>query len=375
MSEFPELHSTFPRPGMTETEAALVRVELRARHSSRSPIRPALALLVVVLSLAGGYTMGRRIGRPAPETNGTQGTTVNEPGAVVMRAPAFLTALSVTRSPRRSGRSGERYYEFHLWQIEPDGSRFSAGGVRGGGTEGYDVRLWVKPDRRIAGNGDYRLDADFVVHWLGDTSALIGEVDAIREVHHSTAPGDSVTRAHLEEETYRRSVALVPWSSAWFYPFGVPRSGERGVGFEITVAESMSTAPIPFEAGHSFLLSGRAYGAEFGPRLHRARLHIEVGTPASGWREVFDGLALTRVPVRVRLAREIASGRDLLLELEDPEWRSGLEHHDSLCWHWSWIDRQPPGGGSCAAANGGVSVQRLYGSEGGQLRVTVLSAE
>jgi hypothetical protein len=268
-----------------------------------------------------------------------------------------------------------RLYQFHVWQIESDGSRFSQGGFQGGGWPQYDFRMWIKPDRRILETGGYRLDADFVVHWLGDTTVLLVDVAAIRELSRHATPSDSGTRTRLEEESYRRSLVLLPGTSAWFYPFGIPKRGERGIAYEVTMADS-SLSDMPFDREHEFLLSGHDYGVEFGPRLHRVRIRLEIGTDSTGWRRVFEGPGLTRLPVRVPLAREGAREQTLVFELEDPEWSNkNLKAHDQICWRWSWVDRTTRGGGSCTSINRGTSVQRLYGSNVGELRVTILSAE
>ncbi|MGH9896213.1 MAG: hypothetical protein ACREA0_30315, partial [bacterium] len=269
-----------------------------------------------------------------------------------MRLCTLLAAIAVS-SPVVPVQAQDplRLYQFHVWQIESDGSRFSQGGFRGGGTPQYDFRMWIKPDRRILGTGDYRLDADFVVHWLGDTTVLLVDVAAIRELSRQATPGDSVVHARLEEESYRRSLVLLPGTSAWFYPFGIPKRGERGIVYEVTIADS-SPPDMPIDKGHDFLLSGHDYGVEFGSRLHRARIRLEIGTDSTGWRRVFEGQGLTRLPVRVALARDGAREEILLVELEDPEWRNkNLKGHDQICWRWSWADRTTRGGGSCTSIN------------------------
>ena len=293
-----------------------------------------------------------------------------------MRLCTLLAAITVPSLVATARAQDQlRLYQFHVWQIESDGSRFSQGGFRGGGTPEWDFRMWIKPDRRILGTSGYRLDADFVVHWFGDTTMLLVDVAAIRELSPHATSSDSVTHARLEEESYRRSLVLLPGTSAWFYPFGIPKRGERGIAYEVTIYDS-SVSDMPIDRGHEFLLSGHDYGVEFGARLHRARIRLEIGTDSTGWRRVFEGQGLTRLPVRVSLAREGAREQHLLFEVEDPEWRNkNLKGHDQICWRWSWADRTTPRGGSCTSINRGTSVQRLYGTGAGQLRVTILSAE
>jgi hypothetical protein len=244
-----------------------------------------------------------------------------------------------------------------------------------------DLRIWIKPGRHIVVGGGYRLDADFAVHRLGDSTVLIGDIAAIRERSPESRFGDSVTRSTLEETRYRRLVVLREGAAAWFYPFGIPQRGERGVVFEITMFvgspyDLATAAPkLPFGHPNDFILTGRNYGIEVAPRLHRARVRLEVGTAAAGWRKLFEGDAFSRMPIRAPTGMQGARGQDVLFELEAPEWGLPMDQQDIVCWHWSWADHLPPGGGSCAAAHGGRSVQRLFGSTAGHLRVTILSTE
>jgi len=283
-------------------------------------------------------------------------------------------------SPTAATQSTYSVYQFQLWQIEPDGTRHSGGGFGGGGSGEFDFRIWIKPEPRITGGLGYRLDADFVVHRLVDSTVMIGDITAIREVSSNAEPGDSIRHARLEEETFRRTLVLRSGATAWFYPFGMPKRGERGIVFEVSPAANPTTPAqkIGFDRAyfllHDFLLTGRSYGIEWKPRTHSLRARLEIGTPGAGWSTVFEGPVFTRLPLRVPLDGKGARGSDLIFELQAPEWGIPPADVDAVCWRWSWADRQPPGGGSCAAIHEGPVVQRLYGSRAGFLRVTVLSS-
>ena len=297
-----------------------------------------------------------------------------------------VAALALV-APLEAQDRGE-FYDFRFWRIEADSSRRSALTFCGGGSASMDLRVWVKPLRfglRPARSATpYRLDADFAVHVLSDSTLLIADVTAGRIISPGSAPSpdDSVVRARVDEETYRRSLVVRSGQTAWFYPFGVPRRGEQGLAVEI--ARRVDGCPVRADrvlpaGGHDEAPSVAqfgVYGVEVRERLHRARVRLESGTSASGWRSVFEGEVLTRIPVRVSLGALGARGQDLVFELEAPEWGMPPDLQESLCWRWYWADRQPPGGSSCGSVAGGTTVQRLYGSRAGagHLRVTILAA-
>lgn len=295
-----------------------------------------------------------------------------------------VAALALV-APLEAQNRGE-FYDFRFWSVEADSSRRSARTFCGGGSANMDLRVWVKPLRMgpvpWPSATPYRLDADFTVHVLGDSTLLIADVTAGRMISRGSAPSpdDPVARARVDEETYRRSLVVRSGQTAWFYPFGVPRRGERG--FAIEIARRVDGCPVRADrvlpaGGHDeapTLAEFGRYGIEVRGRVHRARVRLESGTSASGWRSVFEGEVLTRIPVRVSLGASGARGQDLAFELQPPEWGTPPDLQESLCWRWYWADRQPPGGGACASVAGGTVVQRLYGSQAGHLRVTILAA-
>lgn len=279
--------------------------------------------------------------------------------------------------------SPARSYDFRLWRIDREGSRHAVGSMCGGGSANADLRIWIRPSRRLPGPTPYRLEADLVVHGMGDSTLLIGDITAARA--ESGGSGrvfvDSVIRTRVNEEVYRRSIVLRRGEAAWFYPFGQPVPGEDGVVLEIV----RSPGPQCVIRADSLVARTRRrglavegifgnYGITVAERLHRADVRVEVGDAVRGWRRVFEGTALTRVPLRIGLGADGARGQELMLELEAPEWGVPEDLQESLCWRWFWADREPPGGGACASISRGTSVQRLYGSTAGHLRVTVLSA-
>jgi len=178
----------------------------------------------------------------------------------------------------------------------------------GGGGVDADFRISITP-RMIPGRATpFRLDADFVVHTLGDSALLIGDITAA----HAAAPGptveegDSTIHSQWDEESYRRSIVVRAGESAWFYPLGVPQRGEEGVAFEIS-KESASSCTVRAdriqwrtngqqpEVTATKATSIGGFGIQVGRRLHRARVRLEVGSAAAGWRQVFESELLTRV--------------------------------------------------------------------------------
>jgi len=230
------------------------------------------------------------------------------------------------------------------------------------------------------------MDADFVVHVLRDSALLIGDITAAR----ASTPGprveqrDSIIHSRWDEESYRRSIVVRPGESAWFYPLGVPQRGEEGVAFEIRkdsapdctiraeriqIRTDGRRPEVEAEAATAF----GGFGIQVGSRLHRARIRVEVGGAAAGWRQVFENEVLARVPTQIPLAGQGARGQDLILELEAPEWGVPIDLQDEVCLKFTWAD-QPPGRGSCAPTRRGAAMQLLLGSPAARVKVTILSA-
>jgi hypothetical protein len=297
----------------------------------------------------------------------------------------WLIALGLVSSLSAQGE--QHSFAFHPWRIAADGSKRSAGDMCGSGGEEADFRIWIKPRTASGRATPFRLDADFVAHIRGDSSLLIGDITA---AHAATPgpkvePGDSAIHSQWDEESYRRTIVLRGAQSAWFYPLGVPQRGEEGIAFEIS-KDSVATCTVRADR-IQFRANDRqpevtaetgtgigGFGIHVGGRLHRARVRLEVGSPAAGWRQVFESDVLTRMPTRIPLGTQGARGQDLIFELEAPEWGVPIDLQDEICWKWSWADHQPPSGGSCTATRHGTAVQRLFGSTAAQLRVTVLAA-
>jgi hypothetical protein len=213
---------------------------------------------------------------------------------------------------------------------------------------------------------DVRLDGDFVLHELKDSTVLVGDITAVQVLSRDSTrlfARDLVSRDRLDRRTSRLRATMTRGMPLWFYPFGVPQRGERGIAFELTSSDTQPTRQInwPPRQGAAPI----AYGINALKRPHRARVRVEVG--AKAWETGFEDAALTRVPVRIAV-RGGARGQDLMFEL------AAQETPGQLCWRWYWADERPPGGFGCGSRIGGTTVeQRLDGSLGLKMRVTLLS--
>ncbi len=289
----------------------------------------------------------------------------------------LLALVCITLGTARAAAQEKRaHYQFRVWQFLPDSSRTSPGGMWGAGARDEDFHMFIALG---SGSGPLapavRLDGDFVVHQLKDSTLLVGDITATRLLSRDSTglfARDFTGQDRLERRTYRLRTRTTRGSAVWFYPFGVPRRGERGIAFELS---SSDTEPV--DATHRTPSNyesppGAApisYGIDGLTRPHRARVRVEVGD------RTFEDDVLTRVPVRIAL-KSGARGQDLMFELEaqDPAGGRPIE----MCWRWFWADERPPGGSGCGSFIPGIRgetvEQSLDGSAGLKLRVTLLSA-
>jgi hypothetical protein len=286
-----------------------------------------------------------------------------------MRTFALVVVCATLGVGRVSAQERVPQYQFRVWQFLPDSSRTSPGGMSGvvSGDEDFHMYIALGAGR----TPPVRLDGDFVAHQVNDSTLLVGDITAIRILSRDSTrlfARDLESEEQLERRTYRLRATIARGGPVWFYPFGVPRRGERGVAFELTssisvLAQSTSRDTTRYVPPPGF--APMEYGINGLKRPHRARLRIEIGDTA--FVTLFEGEALTRIPMRIRLERG-ARGQDLMFELEAEE-RPGA----ALCWRWFWMDEQPPGGSACGHVSGKAIAQSLYGSGGLKMRVTLLS--
>jgi hypothetical protein len=260
-------------------------------------------------------------------------------------------------------------YQFRVWQFLPDSSRTSPGTLSGVVSGDDDFHMFI-----ALGAGPthpVRLDGDFVAHQLQDSTLIVGDVVATRILARDSTRSfarDLESEEQLERRTYRLRATIARGGPVWFYPFGVPRRGERGVAFELTLfvselAQSTSRDTTRYVPPPGF--APMEYGINGLTRPHRGRIRIEIEDTAFVTR--FEGELLTRIPTRIRL-KGGARGQDLMFELEAKE-RPGA----ALCWRWFWMDERPPGGSACGRRPGETVEQKLDGSAGLKMRVTLLS--
>ena len=261
------------------------------------------------------------------------------------------------------------HYQFRVWQFLPDSSRTSPGTLSGVASEDEDFHMFITLGSSSPPLApDVRLDGDFVVHQWNDSTLFIGDVTAQRVVSRDSTKlfaRDLVGEDRVERRTYRLRATSARDRSVWFYPFGVPRRGERGVAFELAVStaqpgDTAGKRPERYRPPRGFV--PMSYGIDALNRAHSARVRVEVGDRE--FANVFEGEALTRVPVRIRVQGG-ARGQDLMFELE-------TEEQGKACWRWYWADERPPGGAGCWRVPDQAEVASLDGTKGLKLRVTRL---
>lgn len=282
-----------------------------------------------------------------------------------------LVGLALFGGAPASAQKGVTHYQFRVWQFLPDGSLTNPGTMSGVASEDEDFHMFI-----TLGSGaaplvpDIRLDGDFAVHRMEDSTLFVGDITAMRVLGRDSTKlfaRDMTSEDRLERRVYRMRVTTTGGAPLWFYPFGVPRRGERGIAFELT---SAATEPrdSTLSRSQAYRLPEGAvamsYGIEGVKRAHRARVLVEV---VSGQlQKAFEGELLTRVPVRIPV-KGGGRGQDLMFEVEAEE-RPG-----ERCWRWFWADEKPPGGFGCGSPVLGRTVeQSLDGSVGLKMRVTLL---
>lgn len=284
---------------------------------------------------------------------------------------ATLLLCTVSTAAAQSG-PDRRYITLQVWSVQPDGSRIPSSAYAGGGPD-TDFHVIVRPGGQRQ-QVHYRFDGDFVVHRRGDTTVLVADLVAARFTGNAAETGgEAVQNDSMESSITRATVRVVPDQAAWLYPFGVPQRGEGGMAIELGVGSRVPPlSPTPeVPRPDRVVVRFGGSGMHAAARMHRARLRIELHE-AGTWKRLFDGEALTRLPVPL----ELGSGRSrLFFELEAPELGVVRQRTDPVCWRWSWESRLDPATrGSCASPGGRPALQELYGSERPRLRVTVFEA-
>jgi hypothetical protein len=260
-------------------------------------------------------------------------------------------------------------YDFRVWQFLPDSSRTSPGGMSGAVSRDEDFHMYIALG--AAPTPAVRLDGDFVAHQVKDSVVLVGDITATRVLSRDSTrlfTRDPVSKEQVERRSFRLRTTIARGGPVWFYPFGVPRRGERGIAFELTSSVREAGQTTPPDTARYVPPPGFApmeYGIDGLTRPHRARIRIEVGDTVLV--TVFEGEVLTRLPKRLALARN-ARG-DLMFELQAQDGTAA----GRVCWRWFWADEQPPGGSGCERFGGAGVEQSLYGSAGLKMRVTLLS--
>lgn len=264
------------------------------------------------------------------------------------------------------------HYQFRVWQFLPDSSHTSPGTLSGVAGEDQDFHLFIALGSGAAPLApDVRLDGDFAVHQMRDSTIFVGDITATRVLSRDSTTlfaRDLRSEDRLERRTYRLRATTNRGGPVWFYPFGVPRRGERGIAFEFTAsdtepADTMRRIGTRFTPPTGF--TPMEYGINGLKRPHRAHVRLEVGDRT--FQTVFEDAALTRVPVRIPL-KGGARGQDLMFEL------AAQETPGETCWRWYWADEGPPGGFGCGPLVTGKAVeQNLGGSARLRMRVTVSS--
>lgn len=284
-----------------------------------------------------------------------------------------LTAVCVALGAANAGAQEKPvHYQFRVWQFLPDSSRTSPGGMSGVVSKDQDFHMFVTLGS--ASTSLVRLDGDFVAHQLKDSTLLVGDITAMRVLSRDSTrlfARDLASEDQLERRTYRLRATMARGGPVWFYPFGVPRRGERGIAFELTSSETEPADMVHSPSSRYEPPEGFApmeYGINGLTRPHRARVRVEVGSKAL--LTVFEDEVLTRVPVRIAM-KGGARSQDLMFELQAQEGAVP----GKVCWRWFWADERPPGGFGCGSVIRREAVeQSLDGSVGLKVRVMLLSA-
>jgi hypothetical protein len=283
----------------------------------------------------------------------------------MMRATIVLRAAAAAAgTPQQSDQIVVR-----VWQFEPDGSRFSTGRREAAAAGDTELHLTIGDPMTTGFFRQYRLDATMALHDVGD-STMVGGIVAAGEVTGSRRmTGRSSlreTRATIDERRFHLRQAVARGEAIWFFPFGRPQAGERGVGLEITRHDTVPTGARAWSGARLVVMTAHDLGLVARP-ARPARVRLEVGGPAS-FNQVYEGPIRSFVPIEVPVPNAPRGAR-LAFTVVPAPWFTGSEVR---CWTWAWADGQPPSGGHCLAAGDSLYRQMLYGSKGQSLRVTVL---
>jgi hypothetical protein len=253
-----------------------------------------------------------------------------------------------------------------LWQFEPDGSRVYLGRRLVAVAADAELRLMIGEPGSQGMVRDHRLDATLAIYDAGDSTVVAGMVVAGRVREGNLVASAAESRAIIEEHRYRLDTRVKRGEPVWFFPFGRPREGERGIGIEL--ARGARSADRDRRLVHPgpvvLIMPELAVVARPAPPL-RARL--EVGQPGA-FTVAYEGPVHALSPITFTVPHA-ARAAPLAVVLGRRPW---FVETGEQCWRWYWGDGKPPSGGACLPPERMQYQTLIHGSGGQLLRLTVL---
>jgi hypothetical protein len=253
-----------------------------------------------------------------------------------------------------------------VWQFEPDGSRFSTGRRVVPARGDVEIRLMVGDPSASAFWQRLRLDATLSLHDTRDSTLVGGTVAAGRVTDVQSAGIRGESQVTIEERRYALRLAVPRGESLWFFPFGQPSAGERGLGFELTRGDSGPPLDRRWSPRTRTLLIASDLSVVARPAPPQ-RIRLEVGQPGA-FAVAYEGPIHSLSPVEIPVPNAPRGSRLAFSTRPRPWFTDSSER----CWHWKWADGQPPAGSTCRLTETKPWLTLLFGSRGQLLRVTAL---
>ncbi len=252
-----------------------------------------------------------------------------------------------------------------LWQFEPDGSRFALGRRLLAVPNDAELRLMIGEPGSRAMARDLRLDATLAMYDTPESTVVAGTVAAGRVTggDRYALPGES--RSTIEEHRYRLDTRVKRGEPVWFFPFGQPKHGERGIAIELARGNVGTDLDRRFQAPGPVLLLMHELGivTRSAPPV---RIRIETGQPAA-FTVAYEGPVHPLAPITFRVPHSTRAA-PLAVVLDPRPW---FGDSNQLWWRWYWTDGRPSGGWYMGRERTQY-LTLIHGSGGQLLRLTVL---
>jgi len=363
-------------PAAAEVESALglVRFRLPARRP-RNWLGGLMKIAAALVLLGGTFAAGMVTAGYRPvRTSGSENSffSSHQP-ALLARAPGSASiplrpgaSLSVPEALRPI-----RGFRFEAWEIYTNGSRRKTRETTlpADSRSALHISLRYRDNDNVpVRNGNFRVDANLIVHAFDDRVYLGGRIESEVPVQVLAPTEGQPFRVRFERTLDAQHHLLVPGETAWLYINGEPRANQRNVAIAVTPITGVAVRAGTISSSAELTTGFGAVSVEVNPVLQGARLRLETGD-GTRWTTILDAprLMLTDIAQYVDLPGSAPEPR-LLVVL-------GAPSPGSLCFSWHWADRRNPSGTRCFATDPKVQApltMPLYGSAGGQLRLTLL---